>query len=241
MSKTIDEATSTASQIADWFYSGLSTFADFGLSGAAEAISQYGGEPISGFTQAVAIGFIILKAIPIFVFVSAIVLFATKEWDVSAIVGVVGVGIYGFFLDPTFGEIYGTVAQGPHQIWNTVTFLANNEPAQLFMIGTAISVFVLLSFLMWYGFNYMLWGLSATFRNRPIFSQSSGKAHAVLFTAYWMLYLTFGSAAMAFNHVVILAVGIMIRRSIKRRGFEVTTRMKSNLTKNEVQNDGTTR
>lgn len=201
------------------FSSFVEGFAEFGLSGIEEDIRLYGQAEASATTQVFAVLYVLAKMLPgtILVFLGVRHYLGTKK---GAIVGILfqiaSVGITSYILGvrATPTEQYNTFAYGPSQIISAFEGAKSAEGLSEVVITWVVvfGVFFLISYLMWYFVNFLLWFITLTFRREPLFSDSSAKGHALWMTLTWLFYLSITTAGSAFvNTIFVLGIIILNR------------------------------
>jgi hypothetical protein len=206
----------------------LDSFAQFGLEPAADSIDRWGRRETSITTKVLGIVYVAAKMLP----GTLIVLIALREYfgDLRrATAGAIAFQSFSIILQsyilnikPGPGERYQIVAYGPNALFSAIKSHFTNDPIGAVTTWIVVmGVFFILSYLMWYFINFLLWFVTLTFRRDPLFSDASAKGHALWMTITWFFYLTIDDPGTAFVNTIIV-LGIMLGNRAwqdrKRRG-----------------------
>lgn len=231
MIEIINEVVSGLTSTWDGFARFFEGFARFGLSEPSNAIEAYceahqGECSDSGpFGTVLGVVYLLVKMAPGFLvaFVLGRSYFndTVKGIAVGVAWQIISIGILAYILNlrPTPFELYTRVSTGPSVLFNAVQWHFGTDFVAAFTTWVVIfGAFFLFSYLMWYFINFLLWFVTLTFKQDPIFSDSSAKGHALWLTLTWTFYLTIQRPGVAFvNTVFILAVLIGNRAWQKRK------------------------
>ena len=198
----------------------LDGFAEFGLGGASDSVSKYNdGTNATPTTRLLGIIYIIATIIPfaIFVYLIARRKYSQKKYAIGLSVGltllwqVLTVNILEVRPGPF--EAYERFAYGPMAVFRTVREMFIDNPVEAFTIWVVVfGSFFAFSFLMWYLVNFTIWVIT-TFRQNPLFTETSAKALALWLTFVWIFYLTMDTAGDAFLNTFIVLLIILMNRS----------------------------
>lgn len=197
----------------------LDGFAQWGVGGISDAITQYGGAPKANPTWQMMAGiYLIARHLPSFVGVY----FVGKGLDlgkrmslllaVASKVLSIGIMNYALGIRPTLHEQFDAVAYGPESLVSGMVGLWSNDPISGATATSLFVLFVLLSYALWYSINLLLWAFS-TIRAQPFFKESSIKAHAVWMTVIWLFYLSMDTPEMAFVNTLLILILVIANRS----------------------------
>lgn len=201
----------------------FSSFRDFGFTGMERIVSDYistQGSITSPTLMIFAVLYILVSSMPFFMIGYVLVKKYTGSKKYGIAVGILAVTLitavssYLLELKPTPVERFEAVAYGPATIFSALAYTIVNDTTEAFMAISAFVFFFILSYLMWYLIMFMIYGITIMFMQEPIFSQSSGKGHAMWMTILWLFFLSvLDSGSMAFVNVLLVLLAIIVKRS----------------------------
>jgi len=197
----------------------LRGFATFGLSGAGESVSKYGTEEATPTTRLLGGIYVIAQVAPglllTYMLSKRVVSTKVRQIAIGIIGGFVWFGVTSYILGlrPGAREAYHKFAYGPMSVFTAIKEMFAQDPVQAFTVWVVIfGSFFVFSFLMWYMISLFLW-VATSYRQKPLFTDTSAKALSLWLTAIWVFYLTLGSAGGAFINTVFFLFVILISRS----------------------------
>lgn len=197
----------------------LNGFAQFGLSGAGDSIEKYGDAKATPTTKLLGVVYVIAQIAPGLIFTYMVSKYVTaskvRQVAIALLGGFVWFALTSYILGfrPGAREAYHKFAYGPMAVLTTIKEMFIADPVQAFTVWVVIfGTFFLFSFVLWYLINFTLWVVTS-YRQDPLFSNTSAKALSLWLTVIWIFYLTLGDPSGAFVNTMFFLFVILISRS----------------------------